>query len=314
MENFHIPVILSSDNHQVFAMAVVMTSAVETADANTFYDFYCFLSNDVTPENRERLQRLAENPRKNCSVTLMDMSEYFKNALQYNGAVGMIHSVTTPALYRLKAPSALPQCSKVLYLDTDTLVRADLRELFEIPMEDVYMAGVPVVWAQIKKSDRARWLRQSGIPGMDYYVNSGVLLMNLDAMRNDEMEEKFLALVGKKEFAPLDPADQLILNYACYGKIGFVPCRYNVTMSNMKHAKRMTALYSAKEVREAFDNPSVIHWTGAGKPWKYYDVLLAHEWWRRYMQSPFKDVPLTRSAKPGLFGNGWRLLKKAVLK
>ncbi|MBP5246934.1 MAG: glycosyltransferase family 8 protein [Fibrobacter sp.] len=312
METVHIPVILSSDNNQVFAMAVVMTSAVQTASENTFYDFYCFLSNDVTAENRERLKRCADS--KNCSVTLMDMSEYFKNGIQYNGAVGMVHSVTTPALYRLKAPSVLPQYSKVLYLDTDTLVRADLRELFETPMEDVYMAGVPVVWAQIKKSDRNRWLRQSGIPGMDYYVNSGVLLMNLDAMRKDGVEEKCLSLVGKKEFAPLDPADQLILNYACYGKIGFVPCRYNVTMSNMKHAKRMTALYSLKEVRDAFEDPYVIHWTGAGKPWKYYDVLLAHEWWRRYVQSPFGDIPLNRSAKPGMFGNWWRLFKKAVLK
>jgi hypothetical protein len=54
----------------------------------------------------------------------------------------------------------------------------------------------------------------------------------------------------------------------------------------------------------------VIHWTGAGKPWKYYDVLLAHEWWRRYVESPFKDVPLVRVAKPGTLGNWWLLLKK----
>ncbi len=311
MENIHIPIILSSDNNQVNAMAVVMTSAIETAAEGTYYDFYCFLSDNVAEENRRRLNRCAESPRQNCSVTLVDMSKYFdNNAIQYSGKVGMVHSVTTPALYRLKAPSVLSHLDKVLYLDTDTMVRTDLRELFETPMDNVYMAGVPVVWAQIKKSDRNRWLKQSGIPGMDYYVNSGVLLMNLKAMRENNIEEKCLALVGKKEFAPLDPADQLILNYVCYGKIGFVPCRYNVTMSNIKHAKLMTALYSAKEVREAFDNPAVIHWTGAGKPWKYYDVLLAHEWWRRYMQSPFKDVPLVRAAKPGTLGNWWRLLKK----
>lgn len=294
-------------------MAVVMTSAIQTASKETFYDFFCFLSDDVTKENRDRLLRCQENPRSNCTVTIMDMAQHFKNnAIQYSGKSGMVHSVTTPALYRLKAPSALPQLDKVLYLDTDTMVREDLRELFETPMDGIYIAGVPVVWAQIKKSDRNRWLKHSGIPGMDYYVNSGVLLMNLKAMREDGIEDKSLALVGKKEFAPLDPADQLILNYVCYGKIGFIPCRYNVTMSNMKHAKRMIDLYSAKEVREAFDDPAIIHWTGAGKPWKYYDVLLAHEWWRHYIQSPFKDIPLNRVAKPGLLGNWWRLAKKAL--
>ena len=53
MENVRIPVILSSDNNQVNAMAVVMTSAIETAAEGTFYDFYCFLSDNVTPENRD---------------------------------------------------------------------------------------------------------------------------------------------------------------------------------------------------------------------------------------------------------------------
>ena len=56
MENVRIPIILSSDNNQVNAMAVVMTSAIETAAKGTFYDFYCFLSDNVTLDNRERLK------------------------------------------------------------------------------------------------------------------------------------------------------------------------------------------------------------------------------------------------------------------
>ena len=313
MENVRIPVILSSDNNQVNAMAVVMTSAIETAAEGTFYDFYCFLSDNVTPENRDRLKACENIAKGTCSVTLVDMAVHFKDmGIRYNGKVGMVHSVTTPALYRLKAPSVLSQLDKVLYLDTDTMVRKDLRDLFATPMDGCYIAGVPVVWAQAKKHDRNRWLRQSGIPGMDEYVNSGVLLMNLKAMREDDIESKCLALVGKKEFAPLDPADQLILNYVCYGKIGFVPCRYNVTMSNMKEADKVKVFYSAKEARDAFDDPAIIHWTGAGKPWKYYDVLLAHEWWRRYAQSSFKDVALNRVAKPGTLGRWWGLFRKAL--
>lgn len=313
MEKFRIPVILSSDNNQVNAMAVVMTSAILSAAEGTFYEFICFLSDNVTDENRNRLKACENISAGVCSVTLVDMAEHFKDmGIRYNGKVGMVHSVTTPALYRLKAPSVLSHLDKVLYLDTDTMVRKDLRELFETPMDNAYIAGVPVVWAQAKKHDRDRWLRQSGIPGMDEYVNSGVLLMNLKAMREDGVEEKCLALVGKKEFAPLDPADQLILNYVCYGRIEFVPCRYNVTMSNMKEKDKVKVFYSAKEAREAFDDPSVIHWTGAGKPWKYYNVLLAHEWWRCYHKSPFKDVPLQRVSKPGTVASWWNLAKKAL--
>ena len=46
MEKLHIPIVLASDNNQINAMAVVMTSAIKTADENTFYEFYCLLSSN----------------------------------------------------------------------------------------------------------------------------------------------------------------------------------------------------------------------------------------------------------------------------
>mgnify|MGYP004665715109 CR=1 FL=1 len=45
-----IPVALSCDNRQTMAMAVVMVSAIKNADPDTFYEFYCLLSKDVSPE------------------------------------------------------------------------------------------------------------------------------------------------------------------------------------------------------------------------------------------------------------------------
>lgn len=306
MEQNKIPVVLASDGNQIHAMATVMTSAVINANSDTFYDFYCLISSDVTETQRGYLKACADI-RQNCSVNLVDMDEYFKN-IQYSHN-NFTHSITTATLFRLKVPSVLTNLDKVLYIDTDILVRGDLAELYNMPIGNAYLAGVPAVWAHANRKDREKWLTRTGIPDMDYYINAGVIIMNLKEMRADDIEKKCFDLIGYEKFKGLD-GDQLILNYTCYGRIAFMPCRYNVTASNIKHFERMRVVFSGKEIREAVENPTIIHWTGAGKPWRYYDVLLAHEWWRYYKMSPYKDVPLHRESNSDNYKKFRSILKK----
>lgn len=303
-----IPVALSCDNRQAVAMSVVMVSAIKNASPDTFFEFYCLLSKDVSPENRMRLQE-CENCGKNCSVSLLEMTDAFQK-IEYGKFVGLVHSVTAPALYRLKLPSILERYEKVIYLDTDTLVRCDLKSLFHFELGDAYFAGVPVTWAQVDKKKRERWLRKSKIPEMDDYLNSGVLLMNLKKMREEAFESKCLSLVGNREFAKLDPADQLILNFVGYGKVRLLPCRFNVTMNHFKNPGKLEIFYSRKEIREALEEPAIIHWTGACKPWLYYDVPLAREWLDYFRKTPFAKTPLHRSSCPGM----WKRFLLLVLK
>lgn len=303
-----IPVALSCDNRQAVAMSVVMVSAIKNAALDTFFEFYCLLSKDVSPENRMRLQE-CKNCGKNCSVSLIEMAESFQR-IEYGKFVGLVHSVTAPALYRLKLPSILERYEKVIYLDTDTLVRCDLKSLFHFELGDAYFAGVPVAWAQVDKKKRERWLRKSKIPEMDDYLNSGVLLMNLKKMREETFESKCLSLVGNREFAKLDPADQLILNFVGYGKVRLLPCRFNVTMNHFKNPGKLEIFYSRKEIREALEEPAIIHWTGACKPWLYYDVPLAREWLDYFRKTPFAKTPLHRSSRPGM----WKRFLLLVLK
>lgn len=293
-----VPVVLASDNNQVHAMATVMTSAVANANENTFYNFFCLLHENVTPENKERLTSVANNGR--CAVNLVSMDKYFNDEkLSYNHSTGLAHTITTPTLYRLKIPSVLQQFDKIVYVDTDIVIRGDLTDLYNFPIQENFIAGVPATWAN-EKANRKKWMGRSKIPSMEYYVNCGVLLMNLKAMRECGLEEKFFDFIQQHGFYGLD-GDQLVLNYTCHGRIAFLPCRYNVTASNIKHSSAMKAYYPQKAIDEAIGNPTIFHWTGADKPWKYYDVTLAHEWWQYYAKSPFGDLPLKRFSKNDFF-------------
>ena len=212
MNQNKIPVVLASDGNQIHAMATVMTSAIVNAHSDTFYDFYCLISSDVTEQQRSML-KACQDIRPNNAVNLVEMDRFFKD-IEYSHK-NFTHSITTATLFRLKVPSVLAEIDKVLYIDTDIIVREDLSALYNQPIGDAYLAGVPAVWAHANHKDRKKWLK-TGIPEMDFYVNAGVLIMNLKEMRKNDIEKQCFDLIGYKKFKGMD-GDQLILNYTCYG-------------------------------------------------------------------------------------------------
>lgn len=303
MEN-RIPVVLASDNNQVHAMATVIGSVLQVAKSETAYDFFCLIADDVSAENRARL--LECQTRKN-SVTLVDMKPWIEPLhLQYHKISGLGHSISTPTLYRILIPSILSKFNRAIYLDTDVVCLHDLKTLFEQEIGENLLAGVPAVWT-VKKCNRERWMR-AGFPSLDSYINCGVLLLNLDLMRRLEIERKCLELMTKTQLLSLD-GDQAVLNFACLNKISFIPLRYNVTTSHLKHSEKMPVFFTKREVMCACDDPCIFHWTGALKPWKYYDVPLAHIWWKFYRKSPFADVPLARISQSDYCSRIFKSLK-----
>lgn len=96
---------------------------------------------------------------------------------------------TVATLWRLLLPSLLEE-SRCLYLDADTLVVDDISELFDIIPTTI--AGVEDIG--ISK----RHLIKLGHHGT--YINAGVLVMNLDGLRREHLEHKWITLANKKHF------------------------------------------------------------------------------------------------------------------
>lgn len=304
-----IPVVLASDNNQVHAMATVISSALLSANSDTAYDFFCLIAEDVSAENRERLLR-CQNIKSGTSITLVNMKPWLEPLrLEYHKTSGIGYSISTATLFRILIPSILTHFNRALYIDTDIVVRHDLQELFGWNLGDNLLAGVPAAWT-VKKRNRAKWMNAGKFQSLDEYVNAGVLLLNLKLMRELDIEKKCLELMTKNvRLLKLD-GDQSVLNFVCQGKISFLPFRCNVTASNLKHRKSLPIFFSEGEVQSALCDPLIFHWTGPLKPWKYYDVPLAHEWWKFYRRSPFGDIPLNRMSTSDLCGKIFKALKE----
>jgi len=102
-----------------------------------------------------------------------------------------------------------PKYSRILCLDCDTIIRGDLSPLWELDLDDLYFAGArEPYWTE--KYQRS-------------YVNAGVLMFNLDKMR-DGKADKMIWLLNRQQFTF---AEQDCLNYCCAGEFRVIDAAYN---------------------------------------------------------------------------------------
>ena len=131
----------------------------------------------------------------NC-VVLLNISEVFGS---YLPIANMETRFTPLCMLRLFA-DVIPQIpDKILYLDADVLCLADFSELYDLDISDIEIAGVP---------DRyGKWFFGNIIK--HDYLNSGVLLMNMENIRKSGLFQKCREMCrDKKMFMP----DQSALN------------------------------------------------------------------------------------------------------
>ena len=138
------------------------------------------------------------------SVELIDISDSFKKQLPSAN----INSRFTPfCMLRLYADELerLPQ--KILYLDNDVICRKDPSEFYNQSMNNAELSGVLDYYGS--------WFFRQRFYKRDY-LNSGVLLLNLEEIRKNGLFKKAREMCTKeKMFMP----DQSALNKLCKNKI-----------------------------------------------------------------------------------------------
>lgn len=160
--------------------------------------------------------------------------------------------VTAEAWFRCLLADLLPNHSKVLYLDCDTIVRASLAELFAIDL-GVHFAGVI---EDVSKSHKnaARINLKDG-----FYFNSGVMYINLSLWRQVDFFHTLKELV-LEDFSIGN--DQDALNKVCdERKLRLSPKFDYMHVWWRKNTPDYDADY-LQEYEKAGENPVIVHFTG----------------------------------------------------
>lgn len=274
-ETTTIPVAFATDATYAFPYLAAVQSLFDTCPKNTQVKLYTIIPDDFPREHIDIVFKMAANFNMPEPIFLYPNQEY-------NNAHMNIGHTTKATYYRLDLPSLLKSESKCIYLDCDVIVTSDITELFEIDIDDQYLAGVKAAGYYYPEKRQQSLANSLGIEAFDQYVNAGVLLMNLELMRKDGVESKFEKLLSKG----FDSQDQDIINVACYGKIRTLPPKFNLMVKYhpedplaYENVNGVNLAWTEYEWKHACGHPVVVHYADAEKPWDSLMPELSEIWW-----------------------------------
>lgn len=233
------------------------------------------LATDLTePQLKPIRQTVALFPQASLTVQPFELGD---------DALASISSghLTATSLARIFLPDYV--ADRVLYLDADILVRGDLGPLFHSDMAGRALAAVRDLPQQVNSDTLARSARGSTVLPRDlrraengihsfrthlpwgnpeHYVNTGVLLMDCAALREDT--ERYARLRDVKNAAQYPLLDQDHINRTYGEEITKLPLRWNRLAGNVSEGmyRRYLAAHGLK------DDAAVYHYAGPRKPWK----------------------------------------------
>ena len=217
------------------------------------YDAY-ILHSDLTDADMDAVRAVSD--RGSCRFLSVDAGDFdgFPESSRYPRQI----------YYRLAAPLLLPEeLDRILYLDVDTLVINPLKELYTMDFQgNYYIACTHIREALTKLNDR-----RLNVPDGSPYVNTGVMVLNLPALReNLTMDEIRRTALQKIDSFWLPDQDLLTVLHG--DKILLADTqKYNLSdrILNIYNANPKNPRHNLDWVRE---NTVVIHYCGKNRPWK----------------------------------------------
>ena len=261
----NISIVYICDEKYVMPTCVSIQSIYENRKVSV-YDIY-IIGVDLSQKSKDKIKDINL---PNINIHLLNFENKYKD-LNTNHVY-----VSKAALFKFDIPNILPDLDKVLYLDGDTIVLDDLVELFNTDIKDYYAGVVRDFPAYYVRKDYEE-------VGLYDYFNSGVMLLNLNNLRNNKIPEKLLEY--KLQSNSTRYMDQDCFNVIFSGHIKFLDPKYNFMTS---------AIYLYDKFCLKHSDPVLVHTTTGEKPWKFAGVPYSDVWVNYFKKSVCCDYHLNR--------------------
>jgi len=257
----------ASDNNYSKYLGISVISLLENNKLFKNITVY-IIDLDISFENKIKIESITNN--YNRQVVFIK----FPNEISEIDELASKYIVYPKATYaRLILLRLLPNnLDKILYLDCDTIVADGLTDLWETEIDKFGVGGVFDIMPI--------WKKKRNNLSENYYVNAGILLINLKYWRESNAEQKFFEIIKDKSYY-FQNCDQDIINIAFKKSIKIIDLKYNLTTHYLdfknycqyyKICKKINSnYYSAEQFNTALAIPSIIHYAGR-RPWfsNYY--------------------------------------------
>ena len=286
-------ILYSSSDSYASLTGISILSLLENNKTDEEINIY-IMDNCISEENKKKLRYVVESYGKNIYfVPMPDMK-----ALTGEEIDTRRWNIST--FGRLYMAGALPQnVHKVLNIDCDTIIVGSLEPLWNTDLTGKVLGGM-------LECINDRYRRNVGAEKGDYYLNGGIIFLNLDEVRKENYEQQFTDYI-KKYGSSLAYLDQDVLNSVVkQDKKKKLPIEYNTlsiyfyaTYEQLLKIRRSKKedFYSKEEYINAVEHPVIVHFTTCFldglRPWI---VGNQHPLRSRFLEykamSPWADMPL----------------------
>ena len=281
MESLNL-VLCSDDNFIIPTLTAI--DSVLRHNAESFFSAF-IITTGISQRNRELIKAFAKQRKNQAKIEIITANE---NNLK-NCPIKKGDHVSLTTYLRILLPTLLPESVKrILYIDGDILCVSSILDFYNI---DISSKSCSVVRDERNNDEeifrRLKYQKELG------YFNAGVMLINLEYWRRNDIQNKTLSYIfGNREKCLWH--DQDALNVTLAGTVDFADFRYNLTQGFLfeKNQLKIDSKYYPK-IDNAIKSPCLIHYCATYKPWHIE------------CNSPFKKI--WRQSYKKTFGKNCRL-------
>lgn len=260
-----IPIFYACDDAFIKYAAVSVASIIKNANPQYLYKFHILVT-DVCEQTKQTFLNMR---RDNFDIEFNDVTKPLEKIAE---KLPVREYYTKTTYYRMFIADMFPQYDKVIYIDSDTVVKKDISQLYNTDLGENYIGAVPER-VMAKENIFGEYVEQ--VIGIDRYAffNAGVLLIDCKKFRDNAVCDCFCKLL--KEYNFVVTQDEDYLNVLCKDKVLFLNAKWNAE------------IFDGIPVTE--DEVAVFHYIMTAKPWRYKQCDYADYFWEYAKQTQFFD-------------------------
>lgn len=268
-------------------LGVLIYSVIVHCSADRNYHLV-ILTDDMSRKTMNRIVAMAKDM-PNVKIQFVDVNTVMTSEkVQIEG-----ENYTKHTYYRLLLPDLMKHHKKVLYLDADVLVNADIAQLFDEDVTGCHMAGtydVLITAWQSFPNEMRDYFKSQGLTEIGEYMQAGVVLFHLEEMRKD-FKPGFLLERAEKEKHIFN--DQDLLNLYSKGRIKIVGVEWNVLAlgdESVTTVQRWLPEDLYQEYIRARSAPKIVHYADQQRPGRSLDFDMCDLYWSYARKTPFYEL------------------------
>jgi len=277
-EQEQVHICLSCDENYALHCTAAILSIIKNADKNAYLNFYV-LNTSLIQKTKDKMSKTINTAKSNIKFIQINENDFKLCPLPKN----LYFSIET--YFRLKIASIFKDLDKVLYIDSDTITKGNILELWNIDITDYYAAAC-------KDVNNPEHMKKFIDPHK--YFNAGIMLINCKKWRENDIEQKCFEFI-KQYNEDIIYVDQDVLNSVLLGGIKFFDANWNAEYNPLYDL--ISYLYKEKEM-------NLIHYISRNKPWNtdvenkyakyYYKYAFQTPWKLQTLKNYVNNVILTK--------------------